>query len=207
MQELKMRRVDACKTVAPLVAPEDLVVVSIGMVKDDWWNYRPAGNAFYSSVLGTTTTIALGLATALPHRRVVAIDSDGGILLNLGVLCTLGAVRPANLTVVVMDNGRYDSTGGHPTHTARNTDLARMAEGAGCLNCATATDTAALAGDFQRMLRDDAFGFLVAKLAPGRHPWTVEQQKPTDGVEDKYLFLRYVEKLEGRVILSGVARH
>jgi len=60
---------------------------------------------------------------------------------------------------------------------------------------------------FQRMLADDSFGFLVAKLEPGRHPWTEEQQKPTDGVEDKYQFLRYVEKLEGRIIHSGIGRH
>ena len=40
-----------------------------------------------------------------------------------------------------------------------------------------------------------------------RNPWTPEQQKPTDGVEDKYLFLRYVEKLERKVIYSGIGRH
>jgi thiamine pyrophosphate-dependent acetolactate synthase large subunit-like protein len=202
-----MRRVDACATLGPLVKPEDLVVVSIGMLKDDWWNHRSADNAFYSSVLGTCSTMGLGLASALPHRRVIALDSDGGILLNLGVLTTLGAVRPANLTVVVMDNGRYDSTGGHSTHTARNTNLARMAEGAGCQDCITATDTAMLGREFQRMLTDDRLGFLVAKLDAGRHPWTPEQQKPTDGIEDKYQFLRYVERLEGKVIHSGIARH
>ncbi len=202
-----MRRVDACEAVAPLITPEDLVIVSIGMLKDDWWNFTGSDNAFYSSVLGTVSTIGLGLATALPDRRIVAIDSDGSILLNLGVLCTLGAQRPRNLTVVVMDNGMYDSVGGHATHTARNTDLARMAEGAGCMDCVTASDMETLAAEFQRMLADDSFGFLVAKLEPGRHPWTEEQQKPTDGVEDKYQFLRYVEKLEGRVIHSGIGRH
>ena len=113
-----MRRVDACEAVAPLITPEDLVIVSIGMLKDDWWNFTGSDNAFYSSVLGTVSTIGLGLATALPDRRIVAIDSDGSILLNLGVLCTLGAERPRNLTVVVMDNGIYDSVGGHATHTA-----------------------------------------------------------------------------------------
>ncbi len=202
-----MRRVDACEAVAPLITPEDLVIVSIGMLKDDWWNFTGSDNAFYSSVLGTVSTIGLGLATALPDRRIVAIDSDGSILLNLGVLCTLGAERPRNLTVVVMDNGMYDSVGGHATHTARNTDLARMAEGAGCMDCVTASDMETLAAEFQRMLADDSFGFLVAKLEPGRQPWTEEQQKPTDGVEDKYQFLRYVEKLEGRVIHSGIGRH
>ena len=202
-----MRRVDACEALAPLVEAEDLVIVSIGMLKDDWWNFRRDNNAFYSSVLGSVATVALGLAAALPHRRVIALDSDGSILLNLGVLCTLAAVGPHNLTVVAMDNGKYDSTGGHPTHTARGTDLARMAEGAGCRDCVTANDTTTLAREFQRMLGSDGFGFLVAKLESGRHPWTVEQQKPTDGVEDKYQFLRYIEKLEGKVIHSVPLRH
>jgi hypothetical protein len=82
-----------------------------------------------------------------------------------------------------------------------------MADGAGCQDCVSATDAATLGREFQRMLTDGRFGFMVAKLEAGRQPWTPEQQKPTDGIEDKYQFLRYVERLEGKIIHSGIARH
>jgi hypothetical protein len=61
---------------------------------------------------------------------------------------------------------------------------------------------------FRRMLQDDEMVFLVAKIEPfERHPWKWEQRKPTDGVEDKYNFLRYIEKVERVVIHPGAAQN
>ena len=114
------------------------------------------------------TTTALGLAVSLPHRRIIAIESDGSVLLNTGVMCTLGKERPENLTVVVMDNGIYENIGGPPTHTSANTDLAKMAEGAGCINCVTARDAAEFDRQFRRMIDDNQMAYLVAKIEPGR---------------------------------------
>lgn len=198
-----MRRLETLKTIAELTTPADLLTTSLGATPDDWWNVKSADNAMYLAVLGSVSSMALGLAVSLPHRRIIAIDSDGSILMNTGIMCTLGAERPANLTVVVLDNGIYESIGGPITHTARNTDLAKMAEGAGCLNCATAATSSDFRATFQRMLEDDQMGFLVAKIEAYAHPWKPEEKKPTDGVEDKYRFIRYVEKLENIVIHGG----
>ncbi len=82
-----------------------------------------------------------------------------------------------------------------------------MADGAGCINCETVSDTEGLASAFGRMLDDGAFGFLVAKIEPGKHPWEWKDRKPTDGIEDKYRFLRYVETLEGVVIHPGAPQN
>ena len=49
-------------------------------------------------------------------------------------------------------------------------------------------------------------GYLVAKIDAGKHPWPVEKLKSTDGVEDKYRFMRYIEKLENIVIHPGSQR-
>jgi sulfopyruvate decarboxylase subunit beta len=93
------------------------------------------------------------------------------MLLNIGIMCTLGKERPPNLTVVVMDNGIYENIGGPPTHTSANTDLAKMAKGAGCLNCQTARSLDEFDAQFRRMLQDDEMVFLVAKIEPfERHP-------------------------------------
>jgi sulfopyruvate decarboxylase subunit beta len=198
-----MRRLEALKAIAEATTPADLLTTSLGATPDDWWNVKAADNALYLTALGSVTSIALGMAVSLPHRRIVALDSDGSMLMNTGIMCTLGAERPNNLTVVVMDNGIYESIGGPITHTSRNTDLAKMAEGAGCVNCATVQALPDLQATFRRMLEDDQMGFLVAKIEAYAHPWKPEERKPTDGVEDKYKFIRYVEKLENVVIHGG----
>ena len=56
------------------------------------------------------------------------------------------------------------------------------------------------------MLDDGEFGYMVAKIEPGAHPWPADKKKPTDGVEDKYRFIRYVERLENKTIHGG-AQH
>ena len=129
-----MKRIDIVRALAALVTEEDLFVSSIGGLWDDWWNYRPGGvdGTFSPGVLGSVSSTALGLAIALPHRRIVALETDGSMLLNTGILCTLGNERPRNLTVIVFDNGIYENIGGPITHTGRNTDLAVMAGGGGC---------------------------------------------------------------------------
>ena len=75
-----------------------------------------------------------------------------------------GKERPPNLTVVVMDNGIYENIGGPPTHTSANTDLARMASGAGCVNCHTSTDLDDFETRFRAMMEDNQMGYLVAKI-------------------------------------------
>ena len=154
------------------------------------------------------TTTALGLAVSLPHRRIIAIESDGSVLLNTGVIMHARKGRPRNLTVVVMDNGIYENIGGPPTHTSFDADLAKMAEGAGCLNCVTAREADEFDRQFKRMLDDGQMGYLVAKIEPfAKHKWEWKDRKATDGVEDKYRFLRYVEKLEGVVIHPGAVQN
>ncbi len=203
-----MQRIEVIRAMASVVTRDDLLTTSIGQTWDDWWNHKPADNTFFTGVLGSVTSTAFGIAVSLPHRRVIAIESDGSVLMNTGVMCTLGAQRPANLTVVVMDNGVYECIGGPPTLTSSNVNLARMAEGAGCLNCVTANSTAEFDTHFRRMLGDNEMGYLVAKIEPGvRHPWEFKDRKPTDGVEDKYRFIRYVEALEKIVIHPGAIQN
>jgi thiamine pyrophosphate-dependent acetolactate synthase large subunit-like protein len=203
-----MKRFDVIKAMSQVITADDLVTTSIGQTWDDWWNLKPANNTFFTGILGSVSSTALGMAVSLPHRRIIAIESDGSVLMNTGIMCTLGKERPANLTVVVMDNQIYENIGGPPTHTGANTNLAKMAEGAGCINCSTVNTLAEFDKEFRRMIEDKEMGYLVAKIKPfERHPWKWEQRKPTDGIEDKYNFLRYIEKLEGVVIHPGAAQN
>jgi sulfopyruvate decarboxylase subunit beta len=204
-----MKRIDAVRALSELATTDDLFISSIGGLWDDWWNLRPGrvDNTFSPGILGSVSSTALGLAIALPHRRVIALETDGSMLLNTGIMCTLGAERQPNLTVIVFDNGIYENIGGAPTHTSRNTDLAAMAAGAGCPVTATAHDVDGLTELAGQYLSGDDFGFLVAKIEPGRYPWSPEERRPTDGIEDKYLFVRYVEQLESKRIHLGATHN
>jgi sulfopyruvate decarboxylase subunit beta len=200
-----MQRLDAARVVAELTTAEDLFVSSVGGLIDDWWNLRPGGvdNTVSLSILGSVSSTALGLALALPHRRVIALETDGSVLMNLGAIATLATQRPPNLTVVVFDNGLYECIGSAPTLTAAGVDLAAIAAAAGCGHTATVHEEGELRAELEKALADGHLSYLVAGIAPGMQVWPEEQRRYTDGVEDKYRFVRYVEQLEGRRLQAG----
>ncbi len=148
--------------------------------------------------LGLATSVGLGLALALPHRRVVVLDTDGGLLLNLGVLATLGNLKPPNLKVFVIDNECYESIGGFPTATAGAADLAAIAKGAGIEHSTTTHTLEEFKEATKAALADHAFHFIVAKVEKG----TKASPPPFDGIEEKYKFVRYIEATERIQILS-----
>lgn len=200
-----MKRIDAARVIADQTTPEDLFVSSVGGLIDDWWNVRPGSvdNTLSLSILGSITATALGLALALPHRRVIALETDGSVLMNLGSIATAAVQRPANLTVVVFDNELYECIGSAPTLTGEGVDLAAIAKAAGCRHALTVRDEAELRDELKTSLEGEEFGYLVAKVQPGMEVWPEDQRRHTDGIEDKYRFVRYVEELEGRRIRSG----
>ena len=204
-----MTRVDVLDTLARLLDEEDLLVTipsarrHFREVTRSIIGTEPPHNTFAPVVLGSISSTAFGLALAMPHRRIVALDTDGSVLMNTGILATLANERPPNLTVIVLDNEVYESIGLHPTHTAGLTDLAQMAKGAGCLNCSTVFDVEQVADRVGKALDDGEFGFIVTKIAPGGMPpeWSKSRLPgDTDGVEDKYRLIRHIQALEGVAI-------
>src|SRR6266571_3358883 len=89
-------------------------------------------NFFYlEHAMGLASSVGLGIALAQPDRRVVVIDGDGSVLMNLGGLTTLARYAPPNLTHIVFDNESLLSVGGFPTATSTGSDLAGVARAAG----------------------------------------------------------------------------
>jgi thiamine pyrophosphate-dependent acetolactate synthase large subunit-like protein len=105
-----------------------LVVAGLGSTA---WDCTAAGDSDLTfpmwGAMGTAAMVGLGLALAQPKRRVLVITGDGEMLMGLGSLATIGARKPANLSVVVIDNERYGETGMQETHTSRGVDLAATA--------------------------------------------------------------------------------
>ena len=90
----------------------------------------PLDFAYIPSAMGHGPPLGLGLALALPDRGVVVVNGDGCTLMNLGCLLTL-ANQPANLCLLVIDNGFYEVTGGQPHAGVGHTDFAGLARAAG----------------------------------------------------------------------------
>lgn len=185
----------------------ELVILSLGGAVDEWFNAAPhmRNASLFQQQLGCVTGEAFGLAVGLPHRRIVSLDTDGGLLFNLGILATLGNEQPKNLFVVVWDNEEYQSIGGPKTHTSSGTvDLAAIARGAGVPDSFTATTLEEFEEHCNAGLASDKPYIVVAKtngiLQPGI------KRKHSDGREDKYIFVRHVEETEG-ITIMGPSEH
>ncbi len=94
----------------------DVVVSAMGVARE-WMvlGTHPLDWVFVPSSMGQATSLGLGLALAQPQRRIMVLNGDGSTLMNLGSLVTITAERPANLVIVVFDNGVYEITGAQPT--------------------------------------------------------------------------------------------
>lgn len=99
---------------------------------------HPLDFQYLPSAMGHAPMLALGLALARPEREVICFNGDGGMLMSLGCLVTTVAAGAHNFTLIVLDNGLYEVTGGQPTAGAAEAkvgggscDFAAFAQGAG----------------------------------------------------------------------------
>lgn len=126
-------------------------------------------NFYLWGAMGGAAMIGLGLALARPETPVLVITGDGEMLMGLGALSTIGAQRPGNLSILVLDNGLYEETGAQPTHTVLGTDLAAVARACSIADSVTldGMDGVAQFGDRARRI-GNAPAFAVARIAPSQ---------------------------------------
>jgi len=108
------------------------IVVSIFKPAFEWRVISPSDlNYTFINAMGQIASHGLGLALAFPERRIIVLDGDGSLLMNLGCLVTIAHVAPRNLIHFVCDNGVYETTGGQPTPGSGQISLAGFARAAG----------------------------------------------------------------------------
>lgn len=195
-----MRRFDCLKLLAPLVGDDALVVCNLQDTTYEWQHLRPSDGNLLRQGLANVTPVAFGLAVALPHRRVISLDGDGSLLLGPGIVTTLGRYAPPNLMTIVFDNENYNSGGVMPSATAYGTDLELMARGGGVKDSTTVRTLQEFDTAVTRGLAARAMSFIVAKV--DRTPEPVPRPS-IDGKENKYRFVRFVERQEGRPIFMA----
>jgi thiamine pyrophosphate-dependent acetolactate synthase large subunit-like protein len=136
-----LNRAELTKRLVAKLTRDEAVVAGVGNTNFDLYaaGHRPQ-NFYMLGSMGLTCPIALGVALAQPERGVIALEGDGSILMALGCLATIGMVRPRNLTILIMDNGIYQITGGQTAATATSADIVAIARGAGIANSHWARD-------------------------------------------------------------------
>ena len=170
---------------------DKLVVTIMGACAQELYDLGHHDNFFYlEHAMGLASSIGLGLALNLPEEKIVVLDGDGSVLMNLGTLATLARYHPGNMIHIVFDNGSLLSTGGFPSHTAGEiTDLALIAKGAGVPHVSAASTMyeflEAVGDAFER----DELSVIVATVeAVGPDHYGMDFKLP----ENAFQFERYI---------------
>jgi phosphonopyruvate decarboxylase len=192
-----MQRYDYLKTIA--ADANDALCVSTGWASREWWAVRPSEGNLKTRTLGLVSSIAAGLAIALPQRKVVAIDGDGAFLMNLCGLPTIAWQNPGNLIHLLFDNEIYEASGGTAT-ASRQTDAVALAKGAGYPNALWVKSPEEFRTEFVRAWQRNQLTLIAVKVDPGQ-PKDLPVLK-LDEIENKYRFMRYLEATENKAIVN-----
>src|SRR5262245_12349568 len=192
-----MQRYDYLKAIA--ADSKDALCVSTGWASREWWAVRPSEGNLKTRTLGLVSSIAAGLAIALPARKVIAIDGDGAFLMNLCGLPTIARQNPGNLIHLLFDNEIYEASGGTTT-ASRHADAVIIAKGAGYKNVAWVESLSQFCAEFRRAWEINELTLIAVKVDPGQ-PKDLPPLK-LDEIENKYRFMRHLEATEKKGILS-----
>ena len=140
------------------------IVANLGPTTDELWHAGHRDRNFYTyGSMGLCSSIALGMALST-DEKVISLDGDGSLLMNMGTIASIGREKPRNLVVVVWDNEMWAQTGYQASHTAFGTDLEQVARGCGIARTATVSDEEELEAVFGQALAEDGPWFIVAKI-------------------------------------------
>ena len=187
-----MLRADALEAIYPEL--EDRIVVTImGAVAAELYTLGHRPTFFYlEHAMGLASSMGLGIALSLPRQKVVVLDGDGSLLMNLGTLSTMARYRPGNLLHIVFDNESLLSVGGFPTATATGTDLAGVARACGIPHVEEADTPNRLKKAVAAALAGDTLTTIVSKVeAVG--PKLFHMDLPL--LENRFQFRRALEAL------------
>ncbi|MEK7612501.1 MAG: thiamine pyrophosphate-dependent enzyme [Patescibacteria group bacterium] len=105
-----MKRQEAIEVIMATINPQDAVVSTAGLIsREIFENFDSERNIYVPGSMGLASSMGLGLAIACPSKRVVVVDGDASLLMNLGSIVTIGNKQPKNLLHIVVDNGAYGS--------------------------------------------------------------------------------------------------
>jgi sulfopyruvate decarboxylase subunit beta len=188
-----MLRADALQAIYPELEHR-IVVTIMGAVAVELYMLGHRHNFFYlEHAMGLASSMGLGIALAMPEHKVIVIDGDGSLLMNLGTLSTMARYKPGNLLHIVFDNESLLSVGGFPTATATGTDLAGIARASGVPSVMEAHMPDSLKASVSEALASNTLTTIVSKVeATG--PKSFHMDLPL--LENRFQFKRCLEALQ-----------
>jgi thiamine pyrophosphate-dependent acetolactate synthase large subunit-like protein len=187
-----VNRESATKLLAARLTDE-VVVTGLGQATLDMQKHADRDlNCYTFGSMGMCSSVAFGIALARPDVKVISLDGDGSMLMNLGQLATMANTAPPNLSVIVWDNEVHQTTGGQPTATAFKTNLASIALGAGFEKVLEPQNEEELIAIYDRILSGESGPFYVnVKVDKG----AAEGQIDRDPIWYKMRFMRAIAAL------------
>src|ERR1700758_2387583 len=156
-----MLRQDALQAIYPAIQ-QHIVVTIMGAVAAELYTLGHRHNFFYlEHAMGLASSTGLGIALSMPDHKVVVIDGDGSLLMNLGTLSTMARYKPGNLLHIVFDNESLLSVGGFPTATGTGTDLAGIARASGVRQVFEANTTESLKSAVEEALASNSLATII----------------------------------------------
>lgn len=179
-----MQRIEAILKICEYL-DDELVICNIGFPSRELYHVKDSPTHFYMlGSMGMASSIGLGLSLA-QDRKVVVLDGDGSVLMNLGSLVTIYNQSPKNLVLVVLDNECYGSTGSQCTYSS-TTDLKKVAEAIG-FRTFFFTDEI----EFPKVLATEGPVFVHVKVHPGNADVPVIPLEPED------IKKRFIKEVQG----------
>ena len=186
-----VRFLDRKQAVPAIVGdPSDLLIVCglAGASKDIAHLTNDGDNIFtMAGAMGGATAMGLGLALSRPDKRVLVVTGDGELLMNVGTLATVGIMKPANLSILCVDNGHYGETGYQESHTQRGVDLEVIAQGSAIPVTRTVTTEDQIAEAAQVLRNSNASSFVLLRVSTEPPPAV---KRSMDASERKTAFRR-----------------
>ncbi|HEX2277271.1 MAG: thiamine pyrophosphate-dependent enzyme [Candidatus Tectomicrobia bacterium] len=160
----------------------DAIVIPTGTSGRQWADFtnNEKRDLTLGGAMGQTTAAALGVALSLPNEKVVLFDSEGALLMNLGVLATIAGMQPQNFYHFLLDNECYATTGGQPVPNAKQINYAGMAKEAGYAAAYRFDDLEEFERNVGKILNEKGPVFIAIKVIPAieNEPIGMRQRRP-----------------------------
>lgn len=180
------------------VTGDDIIVSTTGKASRELFEIREANRQTHAydfltvGSMGHSSSIALGIATQKPEKKIWIVDGDGAALMHMGSMAVLGANKPGNVVHIVINNGAHETVGGMPT-VAEKIDLVKIAEGCGYPKAVRVADFEALDHALEEARQADALSFIEIKCSIGARD---DLGRPTTTAkENKESFMRYLAEV------------
>lgn len=180
---------------------DELVVTSAGTASGEWYarSIDLDASFYLQASMGMASMFGLGLAISVPEARVWVFDGDGALVMNPGALLTEAEAAPPNLIHFVLANRAYGATGGLPYVNAARVEFQGLARACGIDRVYAFDDMADLRAEIGKIFAERRYTYIVLELTAehGLH-----SEIPLDSVEQKFRFVRHVERAFGRTVFN-----